>query len=271
MKKFLKTRWGLVVLVLIVIGLFIFFQKLQLFAVGENLITGALKPIQLVLFQASERLKGLFSYFGDVKQLAADNDELERKVSQLTEENLKLRRDLENSEILKQELSYSAATGYQSVVTRVIGVETVGNSRILILNKGSATGLQHGYAVMVGDGILVGKVVDTTSQIAKIRLLNDSQSEVSATIQNDAKTPGIVAGQYNLSLKMELIPQDQTIAVNQLVTTSGLEEFIPPDMLIGKVATVTKREGELFQAATIEPATSYQNISIVSVILPSRD
>jgi cell shape-determining protein MreC len=68
---------------------------------------------------------------------------------------------------------------------------------------------------------------------------------------------------------MDLIPQDQQVSQDQLVATSGLDQFIPPDLLIGKITAISKTAGELFQQASVEPLLSYNTIDIVSVIIPA--
>ena len=271
MRQFFKSWWKIILIGAAVIILLIFFQQMKLLKSAEDVVTTTLKPVQTLFFQASQRIKDFFTYFEDRKSLEAENSELKNIIADLTVENLKLKRDIEDSQIISEELEYVTEHQYQAVTGKIIGRSSAGYSQVLLINKGESHGVQKGYPVIVNEGVLVGRIVDTNSQVARLLLLNSHGSEVSATIQNEKKSPGIVTGQYNITLKMELIPQDQKIETGQLVTTSGIEEFIPPEIIIGKIKEISKQGGELFQEATIEPVVDYQNLSIVTIILPIHE
>jgi len=271
MRQFLKSRWRILIISLAVIGLLIFFQSIHLFKATENIITTVLKPVQTLFSETSRKIKGIFVFFKDIKKLEEKNIKLKDKIANLTVENSKLKKDIEDSQIIREELDYITKHQYQSVTAKIIGISSDEYSQVLIINKGETTGIGRGYPVIVNNGILVGKIIDTNSQISKMILLNNNHSEVSAVIQNEDRGRGIVTGQFGISLKMELIPQDQNIRKNQLVITSGIEKYIPADIIIGKIDEIMKREGELFQEAIIEPAVNYQNLSIVTVILQTHE
>lgn len=270
MNKPFKTRWGLIGIGLVIVVLLFFLQKINVLKKGEDAITVALKPVQTLFFDAAERIKNFFVYFKDIKKLTEENESLKDSLAKLTSENLKLKNDITDSQLIKEGLAYVTQHNYQSVTAKIIGRISQGYSQVLLINKGESAGVKKGYPVVVNDGILVGKIIDTSSDVAKVLLLNDSQSQISAIVQNEARSPGVINGQYSLSLKMELIPQDQSLTKDQVVTTSGLEALIPSDIVIGTISEITKKEGELFQSATIKPATSYQNLRIVTIIIPSN-
>jgi rod shape-determining protein MreC len=55
-----------------------------------------------------------------------------------------------------------------------------------------------------------------------------------------------------------------------VVITSGLGGGYPPDLIVGQVLNVRKRDYELFQQATVQPAVDFARLEIVLVITNFR-
>lgn len=256
-------------IVFIILMLFLL-QKFQLLQPLKDTVTTSLSPIGKFFNNFAHRVQNVGNYFQNNHAIAEENIRLKNDIAQLEVEKLSLQTDLSNSGLLKEELAFIQFHQLNSVPVKVIGVSSDNYSKVIIIDRGRNAGIQVGYPVIVSNGILIGKISSVDSNISKILLLNDNHSQISAIVQNESKSPGVISGQYTLSLHMDLIPQDQLIQKDQVVTTSGLEEFIPANLIIGKISSFTKKEGELFQQATIEPSTSYQTLSIASVIIPTK-
>jgi len=65
---------------------------------------------------------------------------------------------------------------------------------------------------------------------------------------------------------MSLIPQNEEVAVGDIVITSGLEREVPYGLLIGEVSVVEKELYQPFQKAIISPYFTLQKIQKVLVI-----
>ncbi|MDD5039852.1 MAG: rod shape-determining protein MreC [Patescibacteria group bacterium] len=271
MKQFLRTRWGKVAVIVIGILVLIVVQYLHLLRPAESAIVYLTNPIQSVFINAAQRIKRITNYFGDINSLKKRNEVLEENLSRTTSENLLLRQKITDIEEAQQQLSFLELNENRTVMAKAIGRSSEEYQRIIILNKGSAEGIQAGYPAIVQNGILIGKIIAVTAYSSKVLLLDDSHSQVLGIIENTDKSPGVIAGQYGISLIMDLIPEEHTIERNQTVTSSGLESFIPSNLIIGSVSRIEKIEGALFQKATITPAVDYQKINVVSVILPDND
>jgi rod shape-determining protein MreC len=269
MKIAIKSRFTIIAAIIIIIVLVVLLQKMNFLSPVKDVTTTVFSPIQSFFREAANRIKNIDLYFKNNKRVFSENEELRRQLADLTAENLTLKNKISDIEMLNTELDYIKSHNLESVPARVIGFSSDNASQILIINQGRNAGIQIGYPAIAYEGVLMGKVVEANSNVSKIMLLNDNHSQIGAVVQNDEKSPGVVNGQYGLSLKMELIPQDQKISLDQLVTTSGLEQNIPADLIIGKITSVSKKEGELFQQASLEPSAQYLNIDVVSVIIPS--
>jgi rod shape-determining protein MreC len=271
MKKFLRSRSGIIVLVFFGLFLLIFLQRVGAFKTLENTATFIFKPVQTFFYNSSVKVKDFFIYFKDTKALDQENKNLKEQIAKLSSENLSLKMNIEDSKIITEELNYIKEHGYNAVSAKVIGRGSDEYLQVIILNKGQSDGLQKDYPVISNNGLIIGKIIEVNKQISKVLLLSDNHSKISAIVKNESLSPGIVSGQYGITLKMELIPQDHTILNDQMVTTGGSEQYIPADLIIGKITKITKKDGELFQEAVIEPIIDYQNVNIVTIILPNYE
>lgn len=178
------------------------------------------------------------------------------KLELLEKENTELRNQLKF--IQKKQLVTSGA--------EVIGknIDPLGNT--LIINKGTLDGIKLSSAVLVGEGIMVGKIARVENNIAIVRLINDGQSRVAVALMNQDKSIGLIEGGYGISVKMNYIPQNENVNIGDLVVTSGLEENIPRGLLIGTIEAVEKEAYQPFQKAIVKPMIDLDKIRLVSII-----
>lgn len=178
--------------------------------------------------------------------------------------NLKLLQD-ENAE-LRNQLNFFSSHNFVHIGAEVIGrnIEPLGST--LVVNRGTKDGVKPGNAVIISDGVLIGKVASAVEESSLVRLLNDNQSKVAATILNHDKSLGVIEGGYGISVRMNFIPQQEEVRVGDLIVTSGLEAGMPRGLLIGNVAAIEKEAYEPFQIATLSPAASLSSVAQVSII-----
>jgi rod shape-determining protein MreC len=88
-------------------------------------------------------------------------------------------------------------------------------------------------------------------------------------LQN-ADTDAVLVGSVTGDLSLDMISQEVTVEPGDVVLTSGLGGGYPPDLIVGQVLNVRKRDFELFQQATILPAVDFAQLEIVLVITNFR-
>jgi rod shape-determining protein MreC len=270
MKPLFRTKWSLVLFIIALCCLAILLQKTSLLAPAEKGITLVFSPVQRFFWHAGDQIKSVFGYFKKNSDLRQENESLRQQLASLATANVDLQKKIEETGEIAKQYEFVTQKKIISVTGQIIGRSSDEFSHVIIINKGVGDGIESGYPVISNDGVLIGKVISTTGAISKIQLLTDNHSQVNAIVQNQENSPGIINGQFSITLLMDFIPQNQTISTGELVLTSGLEENIPPNLLIGTITQVTKKEGELFQTATVNPAMDYQSLNIVTVILPNN-
>lgn len=195
----------------------------------------------------------------EIVQLKAKIDELERENEELLEDRgeLQVLQDLFNRARQSPEFTRQIAT--------VIGYDTSPAVRSIIIDKGSADGITVGMPVEGSRG-LVGRIFRTAPNSAQVALITDNASAIPARLGNTRAT-GVLSGSgLGGPLTMDWIDLKFNIEVGEVVLTSGLGGNFPQDIVVGQVIEVNRSEADLFQQATIQPATDFDTLEVVFVI-----
>ncbi|MFH1838645.1 MAG: rod shape-determining protein MreC [Candidatus Kuenenbacteria bacterium] len=266
-KKILKIK--LVFIAIIIIILLIFFHQIKLLLPLENFFQKIFLPIQLKTYQTTNKIQEKTIFLSSKKKIIEENKKLKQEIQKLIIKKSQLDELTQENEILRKELNFIKKNNFPFIVTQIIGEKNDLGFQTLIINKGKIDGLIEGLPVIT-QGFLIGKIVKVDKYIAQVLPIKENHSLVAAVIQNYPKTNGLVKGEYNLSLIMELIPQDIKIKIGDLVITSGLENNIPRGLVIGQVEKIINSSEELYQKAQINSPISFKNLNFLTVLLPSK-
>lgn len=252
---------GVVFLLLVLLHTFGFLSRL------ENFIYSVSIPALSSLHTLSIKTGDTYQFFKDRDSFIAayQNCVAANENNAVTQAAIKTT-TLENDE-LKKQLNFKERSKIFSVTATVIGKEIESSAQSIIIDKGWQDKIKINQPVIGGAGILIGKISKVEGHIAFVRLLNDNQSKITATVLGHSQSLGVVEGGYGISLRMNLIPRDEVVLVGDQIITSGLEINIPRGLLLGSVAVVENEPYKPFQQAVLTPATDLNKITIVSVLL----
>lgn len=260
-----KTKKGIVVAV---VGLLVF---LLVFANAflENKFINAFSSINLSGYSFVGKISDSWSVLTEKNLSVCDIGETSVKNNIVLEEKNKAL-IIENIE-LRETVNFLSKNNYlhgkkdQFITTNIIGRDPVDPS-IFIINSGLSNGIKKGMPVIVGNGILVGVIIDSHDDFSHFVPITDNRIELSVSINNEDKISGFITGSYNLSVKMSLIPIDKVIMVGDIVVTSGMDEFIAPGLVIGSVSSVARNDNDIFASAEVLTSSSLGNVSIVTIL-----
>ncbi len=201
----------------------------------------------------------------NLQELIQRNNQLEAQVAQLEAELVTLQEQASEADALRALLGAARQQPENRyLVAQVIGRDTNPFLHYLILDEGSDAGVRRGMPVVNEKG-LVGRVTEVSSTASKVQLIIDPNSVINARIQT-SRAEGVLVGQSTGGLQMIYIPQNVTVTTGDLVVTSGLGGGFPPEILIGRVISVHKRDYELYQTAVIEPRNDFTSLEMVLII-----
>jgi len=265
MFKIFNRKIKLPVALLAVLILLIFLHYIKVLTPVENLMIRIIAPVQNRVYMVGVKINNFYNVARFQKDLLKSNLELEQKVKDLTVENAELKIQLSEKQELQKQADFIFSSGFQAVNAKIIGRNLQSNFQTIILNKGKNDAIEIGLPVIAEQGIIIGKIVEVKNSSCQVLLINDSHSSLAALIQ-DTAIKGVVIGERGLSLKMELIPQDQQIKNGQVVITSGLEENIPKGLVIGQIEQVVSEPNSFFQQAFLKPLINFDDLIAVSVL-----
>ena len=216
----------------------------------------------------SDRVINLVDFFTlprDVTDLLQRNVALENEISGLQAQVIQLEGQLTEARALYALLDFARARPqYQYLASSVIGKDPSPFLHYIIVEHGSDDGVRYGMPVVTQQG-LVGRVEAVTASASRVQLINDPGSLINVRMQSlkrDAQLAGSITGDLNLVN----IPQDVVLNEGELLLTSGLGGNYPADILIGQVVSVTKKENELFQTASVQPVVNFSTLRAVLII-----
>ena len=237
----------------------------------KDVVGVVLTPIQSGINHVGGWFSGKMDYFEDNLKLAAQNEELQSQVDQLTVENTQLLQDKDELNSLRDlyELDHKYET-YEKVGARVISKDDSSNwFSTFTIDKGSNDGLAVDMNVMAGSG-LVGIITDVGPNWATVRSIIDDYSNVSAQISETEDTC-IIAGDLSLTDEgtvrlVKLNDPDSKVTVGDTVVTSQISDIFLPGILIGYVSEIGVDSNNLTHSGLVSTVVDFKDIKEVLVI-----
>lgn len=273
----LRSRFGIVLILLVIIVLGIVLRFTGNLGLVEDATFGVFAPVQSLLIDGSNGVVNLFGGFRDVNQLRAQVRQLQEELNKATLDSVRVRElEIENSELrtqleYKQENPDYLLTGATVLEdnpnrARVLGQDPSPLVNFIVIDQGREQAVEVGMPVITPAG-LVGRVSEVGANWARVRLLNDTSSSVNAVVQSSRAT-GIVQGQGQGSdlLIMRYLPLGDSVKEGDVILTSGISGAFPKRIVIGQVMQVNQRDTDLFTEALIRPSVDLQRLEYVLVM-----
>ncbi len=205
-------------------------------------------------------------------KLRAEVEELRKRLIQnetSASENARLR------ELLQFVDGPNFPAGFDGVSTRVVGRPPSAYNQEVLIAAGTSAGIQRNDPVVTQDG-LVGLVTDVTSNGAKVTLLTDQSSAVSAVVL-ETGAAGIVrhGPSDSAALILDRVNKDDLVEDGNLVITAGwrsgkLESLYPRGIPVGTVKSVGQQDVDLYKRIQVAPLVEFDSLAEVIVLVPKN-
>jgi rod shape-determining protein MreC len=261
-----SRSWTLFILALIAVLALVLHEAGQLQPV-EDLAQYIVGPVERSIAGLVGGTGDLFTTFRDVQELRDENRRLQAENNQLVTENIHLKEFEAENATLRDLLKFTRNNPkYIALTADVIGRDPSPYLGSIVIGAGQDRDLKPGMPIITVGSALVGRVIQVNPRTAKVQLLMDVSSAVNAQIQSSRAT-GLVKGQPDGTLVMDLIPLEENVKPGDIVLTSGLGGELPRALVIGTVTDVTRRDIDLFQSAAVKPAMDLNRLEVVQVIM----
>jgi len=242
---------------------------------AQSAVQSVLQPLEVAVERVARPFRdayawttGLFEARSEAERLREENQLLEQQVIQnesALQENVGLRALLDYRSLPR------FPADYEGIAAEVIVRPSGSFDQTIVVSAGSDDGIKVGAPVVTADGLL-GTVTSLTGGAARVRLLTDEASAVSAL---DLRTgaAGIVRhGQAGDALVIDRVSKKEVVRVGDEIITAGwrsgqLASLYPKGIPIGRVTYVGQLDTDLYQQVQIRSDVDFSSLDSVLVLV----
>jgi rod shape-determining protein MreC len=206
----------------------------------------------------------------DLVGVRTENQQLRVELERLREEHARLLGVMQENARLRNMVGFMEAyPTLQVVPARIIGRDVSPFFRVTSIRiQVDPARVEEGMPVVASAGV-VGHVSQVEGAWAEVVLAVDPRSSIDVIVQRN-RARGIANGlghadDYHSRIAY-LLRRDQ-VRIGDVVVTSGVGGRFPPDLVVGRVASVPAAEFGMFQEVVLEPAVDFSRLEEVFVIV----
>jgi len=153
---------------------------------------------------------------------------------------------------LRELLSATSKTTERLLISEIINVDVDPYRQLILLNKGSNSGVYQGQAIMDAQGIM-GQIVHVSLLSSTAMLITDASHALPVQIDRTGlRTNAFGSGKMD-QLNLHYLPHNIDIQVGDTLITSGLGGVFPPNYPVARITEVERPAGEPFATVVAIP------------------
>jgi rod shape-determining protein MreC len=206
---------------------------------------------------------GFFHDYIRLHDADAENRRLREENGKLKMDNIFLRNELSEADRVKALQMFQAETQSKTLAARVFGVGAAASAKMVYLDRGSASGVERGMAVVTPDGI-VGKIIAVYPTASQALLVTDPDFAAGVISQKN-QARGDLKGTGKDYCLVDYVPSSEKVEVGEWFYTSGDDRIFPRGFPAGVVKQV--RDAQPFKEIIVEPSGPHSGLEDVLIIL----
>ncbi len=236
-----------------------------------NFMNTVASPFRAVSTSVANWISDKRNYYEDTTALKEENEALKRQIAEMeaavrqgetdSQENAFLRKLLDLRKQRRDLSDFETATVMERSVTNW--------TSSLTLNKGSVHGVEVGDCVIDGRGNLVGRISEAGYDWSTVLTVVDTDTSLGARVYR-TQDIGIANGDFALMgeglLRLDSLPVSCRLLEGDLIVTSGLGGYLPPDLVIGSVTSLQADDSDTAVYAVLTPAAELDSLTEVCII-----
>ena len=242
--------------------------------IANKTVALILSPFEGTFSWISDKFIFIKTTIDDIINVHEQNKALLAEVEELRAKNLEANEFEAENQRLRALVDYKqSATQFDLLAARVIGRDTATWSSAIIINRGSADGVENDMTVVTELG-LVGHISEAGINTSKVQLILDPRSSVGTLVQRpQSRVAGIVEGDINNPTmpRMVNIPKNSDVIVGDMIVTSGFGGIYPKGLIVGKIKEIQNEDSGLLKYGVIETNVNFQKLEDVAIIIQSRE
>lgn len=267
-----RPRLGLikitvVLLLLSIIALIFFIKGFVITEPAERVVRTAFYPLQKVFGGLYDGIANAVRVIKDYESVLSENEALKQQLHEMQLLLSGYDEVVAENKRLRELLDYSEQLPHKVVAARVIARDPHCWRDSIVIDKGTADGVQRNAAVLGFSG-LIGRVTSASLNSSVVMLITDPQSSLSGRVQ-DSRSLLLVEGTSRPDglIRFSCLESGDRVQVGDRVVTSGLGGIFPPGLPVGEVVSVEKDFYGIADTGLIAPTTSLLDIESVLVVV----
>jgi rod shape-determining protein MreC len=225
-------------------------------------------PFQKMIVHAARFLNDIWGQYFFLITVAEENRELRRKLHEAAAVTYAYREATMANARLRELLDLKEKMAQPLIAAVVISKDPSPWFQTVLVDKGSDQGVTKGMPVITPYGI-VGLVIDTTGDYAKVMLITDPNSAVDAIVQSN-RARGIIKGGTSGYCVFDFVLRKHDLSIGEAVVTSGMDGVFPKGLPVGEVDHIVKHESGIFQDVTVTPFVDFERLEEVLIVPVSQ-
>jgi rod shape-determining protein MreC len=236
-------------------------------------------PFEVAGERIARPFRDAWGWTSDLVGAKQENEKLRKQLEALRQRVIQEQTAVSENDRLRDLLSFvdgpSFPAGFTGVSTRVVGRPPSAYNQQVLIAAGSSAGVRRNDPVVTQDG-LVGLVTNVTSNGAKVTLLTDQSSAVSAIVLESGSAGLVRHGPSDSSaLVLDRVGKDEFVEEGNLVITAGwrsgkLESLYPRGIPVGMVKSVGQQDVDLYKRIQVAPLVNFDALAEVIVLVPKK-
>jgi rod shape-determining protein MreC len=269
---------GLVVLALVLVTLSFREDQNGPVSDAQSAAASALRPLQVAADRVAEPFRDAYAWGQGLVSARSDAERLQKENEALRQQYVRARLAEQENARLRSLLRFRSGPrfpeGFVGVAAEVIYRPPGAYAQAIVIAAGREDGVRIDDPVVTASG-LVGTVSRVGSTTARVTLLTDDQSAVSATILGTEAAGVVRRGQGpRAPLRLVRVPKEAVVHVGDTVVTAGwrsrrFSSLYPSGIMIGRVTSVGRTDTDLFTQVQLEPFADLASLEAVLVLVPA--
>jgi rod shape-determining protein MreC len=240
-----------------------------------------LRPFEIAADRIARPFQDAYGWTASLFHARSENERLNKQVDELRQQVVQNSNAVAENRRLRDLLKYKASLTYPqdfvktSVTASVISNPASSFDQTIVIAAGRSSGIRV-YDAVVTDRGLVGQVSKVTHNEARVTLLTDKESAVTA---RDLQTGAVGAVRHSQGaedvLFLDRVSKSKRVRENDLVVTAGFQQgklpsFYPKGIPIGLVTKVGQTDIDPFQDVQVMPLVDFSSLDVVLVLASNR-
>ncbi len=192
-----------------------------------------------------------------------ENKRIKREFDRIQMENQYLRAELSTADRARALAIFQTHSPSKTIAAHVIGNTTGAGARVVIVDRGSNSGVEKGMAVITPDGI-VGKVNGVYPTASFVLLITDP-TFAAGVISQKNRVHGTLKGQGNSTAIVDYVQNEENVEQGEWFYTSGDDRIFPKGLPAGQATVV--RAGKMHKEIYLAPSGLQNGLEEVLIVV----